>query len=758
VESFLQFFVLVAACGPMIASVRATEVALTQQDAYQDPDRLILLTTGADSSPGSRMLTFGDLRLLSDLTSVLPVVVAFQPGIAVRSLDFDYKASEGTLRLDGAKVSPNFLQVLGSKPLLGRGFTDWTDTAEADEILVSSRFWTKHLSSNKSVLGTGLSIGGRVRTVVGIMPATFKPLGEEADVWIPWRPSPTELGIRSLVCCSVLARIAPNLTMSEANAALAKLPIPNRRIVAVRLNDFVVRDSAQMLRLVETAALILMVLTCATVVYFQIVRSLSRASEFAMMRALGASAAHVFALRMGPSVLMGLTVGIASLGLSYLLLPVLAILLPRIESDRFALTTTAALTSLLCPVLIAVLSAAWLWFVGREPELTTVSRFGRTTNRRIVRFRRVASMVVGGLAACALVASGLVIAELRRTSSTNIGFRARDLTAIELRLWSSAFQKPEARWRFSEEASLNLAMMPGVSKVAVASAVPVVGTGPISVLREGARAEVEVTAVGPGFFDVLGVPLTKGRWFLNGDKLPVAIVSESFARNVLGTSNPLGRSISLPKATEIVGVVPDIVTRVNVRSLPQVYVPFDQSPSSRVWFVLRTSGAIPSEPAIRKAVAAVDFSQPVERIVALDEAIRAAFLPRSIVGFSVLILAALMWFVSLVGLYGSLTHALVERNVEIGVRLALGGRPVTVARELAWQEWRLVAIGILSGLALTRPVRALVAHVLVGIQGVDATFAYGGAASFLLLSLWWCAYPIRRAVTTSPQKLLRTTS
>jgi putative ABC transport system permease protein len=671
--------------------------------------------------------------------------------------------------------------------------------------VISDGLWRRRFGSDAQAVGQKVRVDGDLFTIVGVAPPEFRHPGRgilgEVEMWAPsgWKaspyPSPPTRGGRFLQ--GAVARLRPGVTLAAARAEIDRLTRAMRRQDpgdypeaagwALRLvplhEDLVGRVRPALLTLLGAVGCVLLI-ACANVANLLLVRATARRREIAVRKALGAGEGRLFRQLATEAGVLWLLGGGLGLLLAWHGLPALVALspapLPRgaeIALDRtvFAFTAAVSLGSgLLCSLLP-------VWLARRTEVHAALKESSRTAGSDRGRVRGALVVAETALALVLLVGAALLLRSAARLNAVDPGFRSDGVTTA--RLWLPQPNLPETgkyfrhdtRGVFYREVLRRLTALPGVTAVGGATSLPLDGARPTARFTIEGRATppgetlVSRTVIAsPGYFDVLRIPVLRGRAFDERDDEhapPVALVSAGFARRFFPEEDPIGRRLTLPVRRDqkeapvltVVGVVADVKSDgLEVESPPVLYRSLDQDSILAVSLVLRTSAAVSeTEQALRREVAQVDADQPVYGVRTYDDLAARALGPRRFVTTLLGLFAFVSLVLAAVGIYGVMAYAVSRRTGEIGLRMALGARPADVLRLVIRQGLGLTGLGIALGLVAAAWLSRALATLLFGVSPRDGV-AFGGIAFLLAaVALLACALPARSAARVDPLVALR---
>jgi predicted permease len=526
------------------------------------------------------------------------------------------------------------------------------------------------------------------------------------------------------------------------------------------------------------ASLSILVLTCANLANLLLARAGGRERELAVRAALGAGRERLVRQMVTESMTLALAGGAAGLALAALAVPLLGRLVPA--TLPVAGQPTLDLRALAVAVTFSALTG--LGF-GLLPALRVGGRTGfdalregaRTGSAGKQRLRHVLVTLEVAMSVLLLVSAGLLIRSVWRVQSVEPGFASQQVVTMRTALPRPKYDVTNRRLQFYERVLTEVRALPGVRSAAYISGLPMVMTGRITGItipgREASptfRSDIaSIRFVTPQYFSAMGIPLLRGRDVEESDGMqgaPVAVVSESFARQFWPDADPIGRTFEARDETRtVVGIVGDVKVRGLERANePQLYVPAAQMRDTAFPnddpkdLVIRYSGASGSLlPAVREIIRAADPEQPISDVRTMEDVLAGETATRRAQLHVLGALAGIALLLSGVGVYGLLAYTVTQRSREIGIRMALGGAPSGVARMIVSQGLRLAVFGVAAGVAgawmAARAMRAL----LFGVPPADPVSIFAAVALVLLMTLAGSLLPALRAVRVNPMVALR---
>jgi len=699
------------------------------------------------------------------------------------------------------------LPTLGVAPMLGRWFSRADDTpGAADTVMLDYGYWQRRFGSDRSIVGRAITVDGKLRQVIGVMPRNFRFLdGEQPSLILPLQldRNKTTLGQFSY---DGIARLRPGITLAQANADILRLiptvwssfPAPPgfsmnlfqtaRFGARIRpLGQVVVGDVGKLLWVLMGSIGVVLLIACANVANLLLVRAEGRHQELAVRTALGASRWRIASDFLLESVVIGILGSGLGLLLAWGALRLLIAInpqgLPRLQDIGIDLTVLGftIVVSLFCSLLFGSIPA--LRYASARMG-TGLREGGRTLSQGRERHRTRNTLVViqVGLAFVLLICSGLMIRTFRALTHMDPGFDSQaGIQTFRLAISEVEVPKVENVMRREEAIAQSLAAIPGVTSVALANSVPMDGghwMDPVSAqdrnYADGAQPPLRrFKFVSPGFLRTFGIPLIAGRDFTWGEtyqRLPVAMVSENLAREYWGSpANALGKYIRVGTKDDwrqIVGVTGDLLDDGTNKDAPTIaYWPIlmnhfesdDENVRREVLYAIRSSraGSESLMNDVRRAVWSVDANLPLFKFRTQEYFYSRSMARTSFTLVMLGVAAALALLLGLVGLYGVIAYSASQRRREIGIRIALGAQRSAVTamfvRQGLWMAGAGVACGLVVALAATRLLRSLLFHV----SPMDP-LTYGCAALALCAAGALASYiPSRRTASVDPVEALR---
>jgi predicted permease len=706
-------------------------------------------------------------------------------------------------RIDVVGVTPSLFPMLGADAIVGAVFKPGDEQEGHQPVVVLSHaLWQQRFGSDPHIVGTLVRLDGEATLVVGVMPASFEFPNTTARAWTPFliqEVAGKEQGSSRLQLFQAMAKLRPGVTAaqaaSEGSARAAQSPSLNlvgmavfrtknaAEVQAVPVLEAMTADVRQPLLLFLAAVGLLVLTATANIASLQLVRAAARRRDTAIRTALGAGPGRLARPMIVESVALGVLGGAAGLALAAALHRVLPAVMPpkfpRLDAVHIDLTVAlfAMGVSLASAVVFGVVPS-WL---GRRVDLVAalnddgLAPAGGGARTATSRARR--AIIVGQVAiASVLLIGGLLLAQsFVRLLQADRGYDPVNVLTAQLTLPDASYDGARRMALFDRTLD-RLRAMPGVTAAAAGTTPPfsqremlTAFTMPAGDGKEPAEVHAAKRHVSDGWFASLGIRVVAGRTFNASDtqtSRKTAVVNRTFARAYLG-DRPVGRVLPLGDGAgqseewEVIGVVEDVRQRdVNERLQPEIYVDYRQLPkgfnAAEATFVLRTAGT-PSTfgDTLRRLVHDQDDSLAFDSIVTLEDRLRDSLAEPRLYALLLVAFAVSSLVVAGVGLFAVLSYSVSQRAREIGVRSAIGARPVDIVRLVLSQALGMAAVGVVVGLLLATAVVRLLSQFLYGIGPYDPVTLVAAVALLLTVALVAAVVPARRAARVDPISVIR---
>ncbi|MBA2302338.1 MAG: ABC transporter permease [Acidobacteria bacterium] len=767
----LSLAIGIAANGTIFSLVQALEFPRL---IYPDAGRIVFLESrnhtrgltgmlvsapdAGDVADASRTLEHASLT--ADQTSVL------REGVSGR-------------RVSGRRVTPAFFELFGIPARLGRVLAPGDGP---DRILLSDTAWRTYFAADPSVTGRGFHLDEGMVTIAGVMPPDFD---EDAEFWVALTESPASRG-RDDRQFTLFARLAPGASVRDASTELSEIsgrlardhpgtnanwemfPVPLRRMHG--------RDSRQAFLLLQAAVGFVLLIACANIANILLARGPVRRHEMAVRVSLGAGRGRLLRGLLVESLLLSLAGG--ALGLMWSMWGIRlarhmvgfpSAIEPHLNVSVVGFT---AILSMLCGIICGILPALRASRIAPEAVLRADGRGLTGGGRGWLRAALVATQI-----ACALVLAlcgALMVQTLVNRQRVNLGYDPRGAVRADIVLDASRYRDPVRITAAVDALFEHVGQASGVTAAGASTwALPTGAGGQRQLTLPGEENRALATsirrgveAVTPGYFAALGVPMKLGRPFTGGDRqgaAPVAIVNQELARQLWPDGDPIGETLRLGAASEsapivtVVGVV-GTIRRSAMHDVPpaHVYLPFAQHPNATLSVVVRSeTGAAAAVRGLEAAVNATDPALMVEEVRTVEADVARFVAPvrtmtslLGALGVAGLLLAAL-------GVFGSMSYAVSQRQQEMAVRSALGATRGQIFRVVFGAASRILVAGLAMGTAAGAVATRALESFLFGVAATDSLTLAAVALLMTVIALAACYVPARAAATADPLPLLR---
>ncbi|MGH9384857.1 MAG: ADOP family duplicated permease [Vicinamibacterales bacterium] len=711
-----------------------------------------------------------------------------------------YGLGDATETANVELVSGNYFSMLGIRPPLGRSLTSDDDVNGNPQAVavVSDAWWKSRLGARLNVLGETVHLNGAPFTVVGVAPRTFRGSYDalSTDLWVTLmtydivRPRGLQITRRGWGWLSATARLAPGVTVAQAQADVDRVTEGLRTefrgnttlefnlVHASALPEEMGPTVQRVLFFALLVAGLALAAACANVANAQLATVLDRQREIAIRLAMGASRARVVRQWLSESLLLAaIAAAVGTLGAMWLQDAATAIG-PVSGLENFSpfsgvdarLVAFSAVMIGTVTVLFGGLPALRAARVDVAGPLKDDSTASTGTHRKLWAQAMLVTTQVA-VSVALLVSGALLGRSLAASRAFDVGFNTRNLVIATPNMANLGLDATRGRLYYSDTAA-RVRALPGVTGVALAAVVPLgggdeslgitidgytrpEGDGPIS---------TSTNYVSPNYFEVMGIPIRRGRNFVASDgeeKAPVvAVVSEAMAKRYWPDGNPIGRTMRVSNVTgsvEVVGVAADITYRAPGEApRPRMYLPFGPVYFQYgLSFHVRTAGADPTlARALRRELRVAD---PRVQVAAMpyEELRQQALYPGRALAVVSSGFGAIVLLLAVAGIYGVMAHVVASRHREFAVRLALGARPQTLVASVIGRGLRWSVAGVISGVVMAASLAQLLKTFLFGVSTTDA-MSFGGTALVLLAISLLAAYAAaRRLLKLDPAQMLR---
>jgi predicted permease len=784
--ALLAVLALAAGIGSTTAIYTVVRTVLLKPLPYRHGERFVALYGARLNEPGRESLPYPDVLAYQRQMGSFDVFGWF------RLNEFNLTSPGQPQHIHGIEVTPWLAGNLGVNPIIGRWFRDGANEPGSVSTAVISHALWRRLGGNPSIVGQALTLNGRTRTILGVMPPWFRlPVGgpgtwtglTRSDVWIPLDPV-IEAQDRTSGIYFCYARLKFGVTLHEAEAeakhvaaSIAKADPAGHRSYTARVDDLreaVIGEIRPTLLLLLGAAGLLLLITCANVAGLLVARSVARARETAVRVALGAAhaqlALHYFSEGLLVS-LAGAAIGVlVSFALVRLVVSIASEFIPRV--DEISVDWTVFLFALAAALIASVLaSLAPLWQAARTLPSEVLSDGARASES--MRSRRLSQWLVITEIAVAftlLAVSAVIVAHLRNLTSVWPGFDPDHLLAFRLAVPEQEYPTAAKIVSYQKRLKEALEAIPSVDSAAFVNQLPLAGCCfTTTIFPEGSTIDIKAVrrisylVTSPDYLRTMRIPLLQGR-FLNerdtGENPVLAVIDQAAAKHYWPNRDPLGAYARLGGPTgsraQIVGVVGDVRNDgLNKPPVPEIYLSNSIFALHRMNFVVRS--ALPENtlvPEIRRAIQRVNPAQPIYGVEMMSGVVQGSVSLERVTSLMTGFFAVAAVLMATLGVYGVVAYSVRHRTVEIGTRMALGAVRRDLLRLVIGGGVKMAAYGIaIGGIAVIAAVWILMqrfqihdVHAASFLFSTMTIAAVAGLASF---------FPAWRATLLSPLVAIR---
>ncbi len=796
-------FTLVSICSLAIG-IGATSAMFSFSDALLlrplpvfEPTRIAAVTTSTGEVFANTALSYPDYRDLRDGNRSFDGLMAASGA----SLGFKLDAASLPKLAYGMYVSGNFFRVLGVQPDLGRGFLESEDKAVGRDavVVLGHDFWVNQFKASRSAVGSTIWINSVPLTIVGVAPEQFTGIDQyvKYSMFIPLAMSPrlggdSALEKRDIRWLTVKGRLKPGISIAQASADLTSIgsrleqlyPQTNRghRVDVQTEVQLRIRQSppnAALVVMLLLLAFCVLLVACANVTGLLLSRARARTREMAVRLAIGAARGALIRQLLLENLLLAIAGGLAGVGVAYagtsffnsIPIPVDIPLAFHVSVDQRMLLFTIG-ASLISTFLFGLTPALQTTRLDLVSALKAAD--ADSAGKRRLWGRN--SIVVGqvALSLVLLIVSAVLLQGFRGELQQGPGFRTDHLWLTSFDTGPVHYTDDQTR-RFYKDLLDKTRQAPGVRSAALISGIPLLGGGGVSVVPEGytlppkqESISVPNFYVSDGYFATGGIPILRGRGFLDSDRQDtpqVAVVNEQFAHHYWPHEDAVGKRFHLKSATgpivQIVGIA-KMAKYFWIAEPPQdfIYLPYTQEKNPAMTIMAQTDApdAATLAPVLRDVVHRIDPDMPVSNARTMqDYYLQRAIKTPNIISESVAGLGTMGLVLAMVGLYGLISYSVSQRRREIGIRMAIGADRQKVIQMILRQGLVLGSIGVALGLIVSY----FACRAVISVAWV-ATFDHLNYALFpaiaiplLLITLAATYAPARRASLVDPMRALR---
>lgn len=782
--------------GANTAIFSVVNFVLLRPLTYSHPDQLVMiwernLKKGFSASPTS-FGNFVDFRDTAKSTDVA----------AFTETNFNLSGADHPERVAGLRVSANLFHILGVPPVRGRILSLTEDKPGAGHVVILSYgLWQRSFGANPNLVNQTIQLNSQSYTVIGIMPPEFKfppsfsvaIVGSEetifnADLWVPLTTDDVPL-VRDLRNLKMIGRLKPGVTLPQAQAEINTIssrlekeyPDVNGGMEShlIPLPQQVTGDVRPALLILLAAVGIVLLIACANVANLLLAKATTRQKEIAIRTALGASRVRVLRQLLTESVLLGLVGGL--LGLLFAIVGTNSLIafvsptIPRLKD--FGFDVKVLLFTLLISLLTSLVFGLTPALDASRPNLNEALKEGGRgsgggSSRH--RLRNLLVIVEVALAVVLVSASGLMFRSFIRLQSINPGFNPQNLITLEIELPEGRYHAVQEQTALQRQILQRMGAIPGVQYAGTVDYLPFSGSAfnssftiegrPNTAPTERPRAFYRV--ISTDYFGVMEIPFRRGRQFTEYDTAAVpgvAIINDAAVRKYWPGEDPIGKRIKRGRPESknpwisIVGIVGGASQNsLRDESQPEIYMPCLQSPSPAFTLVVRTT----SDPealagAVRREVWATDKELPVTSMKLMEDLMSNSVAQPRLYVLLLSVFAALALILTAIGVYGVMAYSVTLRTHDIGIRMALGARPMDIFKQVIGQALILALIGLGIGLVMALGTTRLISSLLYGAKTTDLITLAVTSLTLLGVALLASYIPARKATKIDPIVALR---
>jgi predicted permease len=757
------------------------------------PNEVVSLTL---SKPGDNPfpLTYPDVEAMRDGQQSFTGIAACN--FAQMSLTGKGKPE----RVFGMVASANYLDVLGVRPILGRGFLPAEDEKPggAAVAVISYRLWQTHFGANPDIVGQSIEINQHPYTIVGVTPAVFQgsQTGVRTEIWVPivmesqLNPLGDLLHDHHYFWLLAFGRLKPGVSLQQAQAEMTlrlKSEVKNYpeehkghdsvTVYPLWRNPFGLNEFlSTLLPMLMIIAGLVLLLACANVANLMLVRSVGRRREIAIRMSLGANRWRLVRQLLVESLMLALAGGAVALLITFWTEGTLLKFLPATEDGPLALSISTDRTVLMAALVISVLTGVIFGILPalRASSVAPVAVLKEDTGSAsggLKKARLASGLVVAqiSLSLLLLICAGLFIRSFLSAHQINPGFNPHNVLTASYDLFTAGYSDASGA-EFDRQLIAKLGALPGIQSVAMSDRVPLASdSGSTSVKPEGyvsqanESMETQVAIITPNYFQTLQIPIVKGRDFTLWDTKSsqrVVIVSQAFVDRYWPNQEALGKQLNSDLTHEwftVIGVARDSkMTGLNEKPVPFVFLPQYQVYRSTMIIIVRTTAdPLAVGKTVEKTIHELNADLVVFDVTTLELREQIASFPQRIAGTFVGAFGLLALILAAVGIYGVTAYTTRQRTHEIGIRMTLGASKDDILRLVLGHGLRLTLAGVGLGLAASFALTRYLSSLLLGVTSTDALTFSSVTILLCAVALLACFIPTRRAMRVDPIVALR---
>ena len=753
---------------------------------YRNPDRLTMVWEKSRDSSAENVgyATYLDWKAQNKSFEQLAIYSSWQPVLQIGEPE----------QLNGLRVTSNYFRTLGVHPEIGRDFLPEEDSPNTNKVvMLSHSLWQRKFNSDPSIVGKTIDMNATQYIVAGVLPASYQslmsqdPRGGNVEIWRvlgydvsqPW-------ACRTCHHLIAIGRLRDGISIAQASAEMDTISSALTRaypkeyddigVILTPIREQLLGPASAPLYILLSAVCLVLLVACANLANLLLARATNREREIGVRAALGATRGRVIRQLLAENCLLGVLGAAAGLFPAYWMPRVLAIIgagdLPRLDQVR--IDSRVLLFTFGIALLTGIATGLAPAYRLSRTDLRDCLQEGTRGSGGIASIRLRGLLIVSevALSLTLLISAGLLLRSLHRLLLVSPGFEPVNLLSMQTSVLGQRFNDNEVVRQYFVEAIEHLRALPGVQSAAAANQIPLAG----NMDRYGFHVEGKIHAnpeedpsaerycITPGFLETMHIPLLRGRDISSADTastLQVLLISETTAHRMWPGEDPIGKRVKLGGLEKpwwtVVGVTGD-VHHVGLGTAPdmQMYVPHRQwpYPDGLMIFVIRTAGS-PISSAAQKAIHSIDPTQPISRIVPVEDYVGLSVRGRR---FALILIGAFAWIalaLSIVGIYGVTAYTVSQRTREIGIRAALGAQRAELFGLLLRQGMLLVLCGVVTGVLASLAFTRFLASLLFEVQPTDPLTFATVVLLLVAAAAAACFFPARRAMRVDPVVALR---
>ncbi len=778
--TLVAMFTLALGIGANTSAFSVADALLFHPIDLPDVDSLYaLFSTAAGSPDDTDEISAADFRDFQSAASI--------EHLSIHTWwDANITGTGNPERVQGFRVSGEFFSAAGIPAQLGRTLLPSDDHEGSTAVLLGHDLWTRRFAADPTIVGKTLELNGRALQIVGVMPKGFR-IPRAVELWVPTALTAEQAAVRGNTIYGALARLKKGYTWEQADQEVkaiaariaAASPSTNRgrgaRLALFR--KYVSGDyTAGYTMMMFLATAFVLLIACVNLATLLFARYSGRMRELSVRSALGATRWRLAHILLTESAALGILGALLGIVLAAWGIDLFRAGMPA-EIERFLpgwwklgvnpqmllfAAATAVLAAVAAGTLPAVQTSGAAMDGLREGGRASVG----SSRHRLINALVVVEMV---LALVLLVGAGLMAKGLHALARPYAEQVANSTLTARISLPIARYSSAAHRADFQQHLLEALPKIAGVQNAAIMSDLPYSGSGSSSSLRiegvdypAGQLPAAQRSAVSPGAFDILGIPLVEGRDFTRFDTAGtprVAIVNQAFVRRFFGNKPAIGSRFRVGNQpwTTIVGISKDVRhSEIHRMVRPAFFRPFLQVPDASFQVIVRASGApLALVPALRQAVLSIDRDQPVYDVMTLARMVDTTLSGFQYVTTSLTVYGLLALVLATVGVYSVMSNAVAERTHEIGVRIAMGAAESEVLRLVMRRGLLLTALGLAIGTACSYALARSISGFIFGVSEADPSAYLGVVVILLGTAVLACYVPARRAMRLDPIAALR---